>query len=511
MHKVDPAAAEKLYRRAWKLDYSTDTYTDVKQALESTYNSLGAGTGVGLVTCARVGDLYDGAQVIIAPGCTSGNNVATIQYMAGYEPLTDVSEHAEIDLDLQHIIAGLGGTCGNQCALSDCSQTSDKDTGIGCKYDVVTLAFPKGDTCQWDGLRLPVPGSCSVQDPANYDHISDAKAFDVWLNGANSQKSSGMRAISGFASGAATKGDGAKVAYRDNKHISVMNDYWKIKGLDQYTWGEDMVRAAFEGTSVGDVNFGEVGRTFRKEAIQKGIMNMNIFPYVIWEMQDQVNDCKAGILLSNDDNSVHAWDEAVAFYTGSKLLGTGVNPSSPGILQYALADKRCKNFRTCADGFEGGAAVNQHIWQLFARGRDAVREAGGLTGSDLLNKCDIAEDSMDKIAALSLIPFIQGTLRYLYNTRSYASSKEAGELWAFATPILPFVHKVDPAAAEKLYRRAWKLDYTTDSYTAVKEALESTYNSLGVGMGVGLVTCADVCEMYNEGQEVVIPGCSDSS
>jgi hypothetical protein len=50
-----------------------------------------------------------------------------------------------------------------------------------------------------------------------------------------------------------------------------------------------MVRAAFEGTTIGDVNFGAVGRTFRNEAIQKGIVYMNIFPYVIWEMQDQVS------------------------------------------------------------------------------------------------------------------------------------------------------------------------------------------------------------------------------
>ena len=152
------------------------------------------------------------------------------------------------------------------------------------------MAFPSGDTCQWDGLTLR-EGTCSVPDPANYDHTSDAKAFDVWLNGANSAKTNGMRAISEFASGAATKGDGASVEYRNNKHISVMNDYWRLKGLNQYTWGEDMVRAAFEGTTIGDVNFGAVGRTFRKEAIQKGIVYMNIFPYVIWEMQDQVSTC----------------------------------------------------------------------------------------------------------------------------------------------------------------------------------------------------------------------------
>jgi hypothetical protein len=285
IHKVDPAAAEKLYRRAWKLDFTTDSYTDVKEALESTYNSLGAGTGVGLVTCAGVGDLYNEGQTVASPGCTSGD-----RYIAGYKSLTDVSEHAQIDLDLQHIIAGLGATCASDCALSDCSQTSDKDTGVGCNYDGDTLAFPSGDTCQWDGLTLR-EGTCSVPDPANYDHTSDAKAFDVWLNGANSAKTNGMRAISEFASGAATKGDGASVAYRNNKHISVMNDYWRLKGLNQYTWGEDMVRAAFEGTTIGDVNFGAVGRTFRKEAIQKGIVYMNIFPYVIWEMQDQVSTC----------------------------------------------------------------------------------------------------------------------------------------------------------------------------------------------------------------------------
>eukprot|EP00242_Pyramimonas_sp_CCMP2087_P008055 CAMPEP_0198200234 /NCGR_PEP_ID=MMETSP1445-20131203/3284_1 /TAXON_ID=36898 /ORGANISM="Pyramimonas sp., Strain CCMP2087" /LENGTH=112 /DNA_ID=CAMNT_0043870231 /DNA_START=212 /DNA_END=547 /DNA_ORIENTATION=- len=93
---------------------------------------------------------------------------ANFPYFAGYEPLTDVSEHAEIDLDLQYIIAGLGGTCASECALSDCSRTSNKDTGVGCNYDGDTVPFPSGDTCQWNGLALS--GTCSVADPANYDH-----------------------------------------------------------------------------------------------------------------------------------------------------------------------------------------------------------------------------------------------------------------------------------------------------------------------------------------------------
>jgi len=38
--------------------------------------------------------------------------------------------------------------------------------------------------------------------------------------------------------------------------------------------------------------------------------------YVIREMEDAVADCKAGCEYCNDAR-VHAWDEAVAFYTGS--------------------------------------------------------------------------------------------------------------------------------------------------------------------------------------------------
>ena len=76
-----------------------------------------------------------------------------------------------------------------------------------------------------------------------------------------------MRNIADFASGAETKGDGSSVPYRDNKYIAIMNKYWESKGLDEHTWGYDMVKAAFDGTNVGDMNFGTVGRDFRKEAI----------------------------------------------------------------------------------------------------------------------------------------------------------------------------------------------------------------------------------------------------
>ena len=440
-----------------------------------------------------------GLCLLLALGvCLLDLACATFTYFGGYEPLTDVTEHSEIDLDLINIMANLGGGCGSSCLLSaTCPATSVAAQGTGCGYDGSTMAFPSGTTCQWGDDKVLDSGTCTATSNACVLKLTSgcdttSNAYDIWLEGQNSAKSSAMRKISAFASGAATKGASASVPYKDNKYIAIMNKYWKSKGLDEHTWGYDMIKAAFDGTTVtgnSDLNFGTVGRDFRKEAIQKGIVYLNVFPYVIWEMQDQVNDCNAGTLTNNDDNSVHAWDEAVAFYAGS-TVGESYGTSETGKLQFALADKRCGNFKTCTNGFSGGSQVNADILALFNTGKEAAR-----TGED--GDCDTLDSLMDKISALSLVPFVQGVMRYLYKTKSVASAKEAGELWAFATAVLPFVNEVDSVAAEKLYQRAWAGDFSTNSYEDIKSGIESTLTRLGAGDGVGLVTCSMIGDLYD--------------
>merc|ERR1711935_1275558 len=66
-----------LYRRAWQLDFTTGSYEAIKTALEATYPKLGAGAGVGLVTCEAVGDLYSGSTddtLLSAGTCYSGQS-----------------------------------------------------------------------------------------------------------------------------------------------------------------------------------------------------------------------------------------------------------------------------------------------------------------------------------------------------------------------------------------------------------------------------------------------------
>ena len=145
---------------------------------------------------------------------------STFPYLGGYEPLTNVTEHSEIDLDLINIKENLGETCGASCELGDCSAPSSAAGGTGCNYDGSTMAFPSGTTCQWgDNKELDGNSTCTAT----------SNAYDIWLQGQNSEKSSAMRKISAFASGAATKGASASVPYRDNKYIAIMNKYWKKK------------------------------------------------------------------------------------------------------------------------------------------------------------------------------------------------------------------------------------------------------------------------------------------
>lgn len=396
---------------------------------------------------------------------------ATYQYFAGYEPLSNVTHHSMIDLDLKDIMAGLGSNCGED--LNDCSATP-ACPGNACQYSADDMSYPtEAAQCAF-----------TVADYAKTNAPACSNSYDIWMDGKNSLKDDSVRSISKFASGAESKGSDAAIPYKDNAFIKVMNEYWESKGLDKYTWGYDMIKAAFDGTQIGQLNFGTVGRTFRKEAIQKGLLYLNVYPYAIWEMQDQINDCR--IDGTNEDPSVKAWDEAVAFWAGSLTRGYGYNVTIPGDnLQYSQADKRCQNFRTCAEGFSGTAKVNQKLLTLFRNGQELARSM----------ECDAMDDIHEKIGTLMLVPFIQEMLKELYDTRNVQDAKSMGEFWAFATAILPFVNEVNPTAAEALYKRTWLLDFTGD-YVADKKLVESTYSKLGVGIGKGLITCEGIGELH---------------
>ena len=159
--------------------------------------------------------------------------------------------------------------------------------------------------------QISVSGGAIISGETTANRNANTAVRDLWQFG---RYSGTTRSAKGFATGAEAKassnGD-TDVAYRNNPFIQVMNNYWESKGLNRYTWGQDIIQAAIDGSTIPGAtgnafDFSLQGFDFRREVIQKGIVYLNIFPYVIWEMQDAVNDCNAGDQNANG-NQVHAW------------------------------------------------------------------------------------------------------------------------------------------------------------------------------------------------------------
>merc|ERR1719191_1998235 len=211
----------------------------------------------------------------------------------------------------------------------------------------------------------------------------------------------------------------------------------------------------------------------RVQIAKKTSAYMNVWMYVIREFEDAVDDCKAGCINCNDD-PVHAWDEGVAFYTGS-LEGT--DGSGSGKMIHALADKRCKNYATCTAA-NGGSYVNEALFSLFTKGKVALQQ-GNCTAIPPLKK---------SIVELMSVPLVQGSLRYAYKVANLqGGSKEKAEGAAFSAAILPRIH-VCSADAAKIIADNMNMELTTHmsaGFAAVKAAFQSVAPCLGI-------TCEDV-------------------
>merc|ERR1719424_1455287 len=164
---------------------------------------------------------------------------------------------------------------------------------------------------------------------------------------------------------------------------------------------------------------------------KKGTAYMNTWMYVIREFEDAIDDCTNGDLTANAGSSgpVHAWDEGVGFYVGSKMSPddlTGATIAaldSKGKLAYTLGNKRCKNFKTC--GPEGG--------ELNGEAQANVKL--------IVGACADVVPIKNRIVSQMTVPLVQGSLRYAYKMAALSGgTKERAEGALFAAAVLPQVH-----------------------------------------------------------------------
>ena len=209
---------------------------------------------------------------------------------------------------------------------------------------------------------------------------------------------------------------------------------------------------------------------------------MNVWMYVIREMEDALDDCDKRCDINDcNDDPVKAWDEAVAFYTGSLELQDG---SGKGKLLHGLADKRCVNFNTCgdlADSLEGTAHVNLEIFRQFKEGLRKINQG----------ECPAARTNKESIEQLMAIPLVQGTLRYAYVRSTDVDPDETAEAEGatFAAAVLPVVHACDEDDAKIIYDNMG-VDSSKPNFEAVKEAFERNYACMGI-------RCEDVGGLYD--------------
>ena len=187
----------------------------------------------------------------------------------------------------------------------------------------------------------------SLTAPTNF-----TLATDWYATGGNSASKGKFRTLQGFSTGAEGK------MYTGcpgcpYKHYSMFYDYY-----GDFDYADKWVSAALAGTSMsftsgkhGPNDFSALGDAARIEAVKKGTAYMNVWMYTIREFEDAIDDCASctsdcNEFSANDAGPVHAWDEGVAFYTGSRE-GTLPGGSTSGKMVYRLAEKRCANFGTC--------------------------------------------------------------------------------------------------------------------------------------------------------------------
>jgi len=277
------------------------------------------------------------------------------------------------------------------------------------------------------------------------------------------------RTLAGFSTAAEAKMTG-QVYYEVYKKYFGQGDYAHKRVLD-----------ALEKTGICS----DCDDAARVQIAKKTSAYMNVWMYVIREFEDAIDDCKAGCIDCNDD-PVHAWDEGVAFYTGS-LEGTDAGKGK-GKLLYALADKRCTNFGTCT-GSTHSSKVNEDLFVQFQKGKVALQQG----------KCGDVPPIKKLIVELMSIPLVQGSLRYAYKVAELqGGSKEYAEGVAFATAILPRISNCDPDAANVISTNmntdggfanvkspVSKKTVMSAGFATVKKAFESTYKCLGI-------TCAQI-------------------
>eukprot|EP00567_Pseudictyota_dubia_P011804 CAMPEP_0197464996 /NCGR_PEP_ID=MMETSP1175-20131217/64312_1 /TAXON_ID=1003142 /ORGANISM="Triceratium dubium, Strain CCMP147" /LENGTH=940 /DNA_ID=CAMNT_0043001001 /DNA_START=220 /DNA_END=3045 /DNA_ORIENTATION=- len=467
MSRCRPSVFRRLKEGLVDRPYDASKYLQLLGDLQNSFDCLG-------VSCEDVG-AFRQTQI---PQCAGFPKHYPI---AEYSPSTDVHQHAKIDLDVAELKLLL-------CFGSERSYEMAKrlySNGHNSRKTWVT------SEAQYLSLEEMATSETKEQSPWA-THYVQYHQDKHWADKIITETLSG-RGKWGSAPKAQRAEMVAKTAqyqvvfpYLLGEMADALADCSSGQATDNdgsvHSWDEVVAYyvGAMEGTSEE-----------RAEMVAKTAQYQVVFPYLLGEMADALADCSTGQATDND-GSVHSWDEVVAYYVGA-MEGTSEGGSSDfadGQLMWNLGNKRCTQFGT--ENSAGWSQVMAAVEDLFYSGK------GELDAYD----CKALGRTVGKIEHLSLIPLFQSVVRYAIKNEKHgwdSSSKDLAEGEAFALSVLPILAAYDPvgqAIVEENMILAEGREPVLDGAQAVADAFHGVSAKFGLGCQyIGESDGVDFCRM----------------
>jgi len=276
------------------------------------------------------------------------------------------------------------------------------------------------------------------------------------------------RTIQGFST------DAGKKMYTcdDGCPFEDYEKYYNYYG--EFDYANRWIVAAFGNAKTtftnGNADFTAYGYVGMQEVIRIATTQMNIWMYIIREMEHALAMCVTK--CDQDCDSDHAfpvssWDEAVAFFFGSLEDGR----ANSGYLPYSYANGICRKFGTCGTLIFAQAKANLDIMDEFIGGQF------NLNNGD----CEAAVVNKKKVVSLMTVPLIQGVYLAAYNVDVLGldDEKERATGAVYAAAVLPLIHHCNELNATTIYNNM-KVNGDRINFEQVKNALENNYECLGI-------------------------------
>lgn len=336
-----------------------------------------------------------------------------------------------------------------------------------CSYTAFAL---EGDWLAGYQFHTDVSQHTNIDLDQGLIESGDSLSSRVYVMGKNSVKSDGsLRSIGKFSKGAGSK-------LKGEGFFELFRQYYGFA-----TYADKFVMSALGGT--GELR----GKSaeFRAEAARRGTKVLNIWMYVIHELEASINDCFDGGVHATPMAIKH-WDEGWAFYAGSM---EGMDGSGSGVLLYGLAEELCVHFGTCKEN--GRARINEVILRLYNEGRQQIYDG----------KCSELISTKIEIVKKMIVPIVQGLTFSATRFKETGRDLNLAAALVYSRGILPFVHHCNESAATTLI---W--NFAPDAEAPVRDTAEYIAIAMYGELGCMGITCEDfghidglpICATYGD-------------